>query len=168
MAKVSKKKNIYEVINERIFDLLEKDEIPWQKPWISGEPANFVTKRPYRGINPFILVSSGFSCPYWVSFKQAKGKGGRIKKGEKGFPVVFWKWIEMDGQDTKSGKRTVPLLRYYTVYNLEQTEGIEIPELQQRNFQPITEAEKIIHYMPRAPVIEHKEPQRTTCLPRIW
>ena len=158
MAKVIKT-NIYEIINERIFDLLEKDEIPWQKPWISGEPANFVTKRPYRGINPFILVSSGFSCPYWLSFKQAKGKGGRIKKGEKGFPVVFWKWIEMDDQETKSGKRTVPFLRYYTVYNLEQTEGIQVPELQQRNFQPITEAEKIIHYMPRPPVIEHKEPQ---------
>ena len=133
MAKVSRK-NIYEIINERIFELLEKGEIPWQKPWLSGEPANFITKRPYRGINPFILISSGYSCPYWVSFKQAKGKGGRIKKGEKGFPVVFWKWIEKDDQDTESGKRTVPFLRYYTVYNLEQTEGIDIPELPQRNF----------------------------------
>ena len=159
MAKVSKQKNIYEIINERIFVLLEKGEIPWQKPWISGEPANFITKKPYRGINPFILISSGYSCPYWVSFKQAKGKGGMIKKGEKGFPVVFWKWIEMDGQDTESGKRQVPFLRYYTVFNLEQTEGIEMPELQQRNFQPIAEAEKIIHHMPRAPVIEHKQPQ---------
>ena len=159
MAKVSKQKNIYEIINERIFVLLENGEIPWQKPWISGEPANFITKKPYRGINPFILISSGFSCPYWVSFKQAKGKGGRIKKGEKGFPVVFWKWIEMDGQDTESGKRNVPFLRYYTVFNLEQTEGIEIPAVEQRKFKPIAEAEKIIHHMPRAPVIEHKQPQ---------
>jgi antirestriction protein ArdC len=159
MAKVSKQKNIYEIINERIFVLLEKGEIPWQKPWICGEPVNFITKRPYRGINPFILISSGFSYPYWVSFKQAKGKGGRIKKGEKGFPVVFWKWIEMDDQNAESGKRNVPFLRYYTVFNLEQTEGIKIPELQQRNFQPIAEAERIIHHMPRAPVIEHKQPQ---------
>jgi antirestriction protein ArdC len=30
MAKVSKQKNIYEIINERIFVLLEKGEIPWQ------------------------------------------------------------------------------------------------------------------------------------------
>jgi antirestriction protein ArdC len=158
MAKVSKK-NIYEIINERIFKLLEKGEIPWQKPWISGEPANFVTKRPYRGINPFILVSSGYSCPYWLSFKQVKGTGGRIKKGEKGFPVVFWKLVEKADQDSESGKRAVPFLRYYTVYNLEQTEGIIIPELPQRNFQPITEAEKIIHQMPRAPNIEHKQSQ---------
>jgi len=158
MAKVSKK-NIYEIINERIFELLEKGEIPWQKPWISGEPANFVSKRPYRGINPFILISSGYSCPYWLSFKQAKGIGGRIKKGEKGFPVVFWKLVEKNDQDTESGKRAVPFLRYYTVYNLEQTEGIIIPELPQRNFQHITKAEKIIHHMPRSPAIEHKQPQ---------
>jgi hypothetical protein len=61
---------------------------------VSGEQVNFITRKPYRGINPFILISSGFSCPYWISFKQAKEKGGRIKKEEHGFPVVFWKWIE--------------------------------------------------------------------------
>ena len=155
MAKVRKRTNIniYEMINERIFERLEKGEIPWQKPWVS------ITKRPYRGINPFILIYSGFSCPYWLSFKQAKGRGGRIMKGEKGFPVVFWKWIEMDGQDTESGKSQVPFLRYYKVFNLEQTEGIEIPALEHRNFQPIAEAERVIHQMQRAPVIEHEEAQ---------
>jgi antirestriction protein ArdC len=159
MTKVSEKKNIYEIINERIFDLLEKGEIPWQKPWVSGEPVSFITKKTYRGINPFILISSGYSCPYWASFKQVKGKGGSIKKGEKGFPVVFWKWIEIDGQDTESGKINVPFLRYYTVFNLEQAEGIDIPKMEQRNFHPISEAERIIHQMPKAPVIEQKEPQ---------
>jgi hypothetical protein len=74
-------------------------------------------------INPFILISSGFSCPYWVSFKQAKGKGGRIKKGEIGFPVVFWKWIEVQDTEADSGKKRVPFLRYYTVFNPKQTDG---------------------------------------------
>jgi len=99
------KKRIYELINNRIISLLEKDEVPWRKPWASGEPLNFITKKPYRGINPFILNSSGFSCPYWVSLKQAKDKGGRIKKGENGFPVVFWKWIEIEDPDYVSGKK---------------------------------------------------------------
>jgi hypothetical protein len=70
-----------------------------------------------------------------------------------------WKWIELDSQDTESGKKNVPFLRYYTVFNLEQTEGIEIPAVERRKFQPIAEAERIIHHMPRAPVIEHKQPQ---------
>ena len=159
MAKISGQRKIYEMINDRIIELLEKGEIPWRKPWVSGEPVNFISQKAYRGINPFILISSGFSCPFWVSFKQAKGKGGRIKKGEKGFPVVFWKWIEVEDRDVESGKKRVPFLRYYTVFNLEQTEGIEIPMPETRDFQPIVKAEKLIHAMPNAPIIEHEEPR---------
>jgi antirestriction protein ArdC len=159
MAKVSGQSNIYQMINKRIIDLLEKDEIPWRKPWVSGDPVNFITRKPYRGINPFILISSGFSCPYWVSFKQAKGKGGRIKKGEKGFPVVFWKWIEILDHESESGKKNVPFLRYYTVFNLEQTDGIEIPKTQTRDFNPITKAEKVIREMLNAPLIKYNEPR---------
>ena len=48
-------------------------------------------------------------------------------------------------------------MRYYTVFNLEQTEEIDIPESQTRDFNPITKAEKVIHEMPKAPVIEHIE-----------
>lgn len=157
MAKVSGQRKIYEMINERIIDLLEKGEIPWRKPWISGDPVNFITRKPYRGINPFILISSGFSCQYWVSFKQVKGKGGRIKKGEKGFPVVFWKWIEIPDSESELEKKRVPFLRYYNVFNLQQTEGIDIPKFQTKSFDPILGAAKVIHQMPKAPVIEHKE-----------
>lgn len=85
MAKVSGQRKIYELINNRIIGLLGKGEIPWREPWVSGEPVNYVTKRPYRGINPFILISSGFLCPYWVSFKQAMKKlGGYLGEKEKG------------------------------------------------------------------------------------
>ena len=116
MAKVSGQRKIYQMINKRIIDLLDKGDIPWRKPWISGEPVNFISRKLYRGINPFILISSGFSCPYWVSFIQVKGKGGRIIKGEKGFPVVFWKWIEIQDSEFESGKKRVPFLRYYNVH----------------------------------------------------
>ena len=80
MAKVSRK-NIYEIINERIFEMLEKGEIPWQKPWISGEPANFVSKRPYRGINPFM--------PLLAVLQSGEGYRWKNKKGRNGFPGGF-------------------------------------------------------------------------------
>ena len=85
MAKVSGQRKIYKMINNRIISFLENGEVPWQKSWVSGEPLNFISKKPCRGINPFILISSVFSCPFWVSFKQVKGKGGMIKKEKKGF-----------------------------------------------------------------------------------
>jgi antirestriction protein ArdC len=80
-----------------------------------------------------------------------------IKKGENGFPVVFWKWIEVEDIDSVSGKKEVPFLRYYKVFNLEQTERIDIPETPTRGFNPIIRAEKVIHEMPNAPFIEHNE-----------
>jgi len=49
MAKVSGEIRIYEMISNRIISLLEEDEIPWRKLWVSGEPVNFITKKPYRG-----------------------------------------------------------------------------------------------------------------------
>ena len=57
--------------------------------------------------------------------------------------MIFWKWIEVNGSDVESGKKAVPFLRYYIVFNLEQADGIEIPVLQTR-FHPISKAEKMI------------------------
>src|ERR1035441_10434908 len=37
---------------------LEAGKVPWQKPWTArtGLPRNLVSKRPYRGVNVFLLV----------------------------------------------------------------------------------------------------------------
>lgn len=113
-----------EIITNRIIELLEKGTIPWRKPWSGGfqTPKNLVNKKPYRGINTFILSACSYESPYWLSFKQAKELGGEVKKGEKGVPVVFWTFIDKD-EDGKIKK--IPFLRYYTVFNTQQVEGIE-------------------------------------------
>ena len=56
-----------------------------------------------------------FESPYWLSFKQAKGLGGHIRKGEKSTPVIFWKWLEGKDKDTGELKK-IPFLRYYNVF----------------------------------------------------
>ena len=123
------KKNLaYEIITERILKLLEQGTVPWHKPWTGGGLAqNLVSKRPYRGINCFLLNISGYSSPYWATLNQINKKGGRVIKGQKSTPVVFWKWIEIEDQET-GDKIEKPFLRYYRVFNLEQTEGVEAPE----------------------------------------
>ena len=77
---------VYEIITERIIAELEKGIIPWSKPWNvkTGAPVNLVSGKKYRGINVMLLSSQRFESPYWVTYKQAKGKGGTVKKGEKG------------------------------------------------------------------------------------
>ncbi|PLX83668.1 MAG: hypothetical protein C0617_11075 [Desulfuromonas sp.] len=146
--------NVYDMVTNRIMELLEKGEIPWRKPWACrGGPRNIVSRKEYRGINQFLLNCSPYSSPYWLTFKQAKEKGGGIRKGEKATQVVFWKLLN---RDEGGEERKVPLLRYYNVFNLDQTECIDPPpeeEEQVNPFKPIQQAEQVISNMQQKPDI---------------
>jgi antirestriction protein ArdC len=91
--------NVYEIVNQKILELLQNGTIPWRKPWNAetGMPKNLVNKRHYHGVNAFLLGCSPYGSPYWLTFKQAVEKGGHVKKGSKSSLVVFWKWIDRTG-----------------------------------------------------------------------
>lgn len=160
----NKTANVYEIVNKRIIEHLEKGVVPWQQPWAeSGAPKNLISGRNYRGINVWLLNSLGYSQNYFLSFKQVKELGGSIKKGEKASEVVFWKWIEKDNIETNATSKTkekIPLLRYYRVFNVEQCIGIPIEKLHpvtEKNNDPIQTCEQIISQMPSRPNIRHTE-----------
>lgn len=147
---------VYQIVTDRIIQQLQKGVIPWQKPWSdSGAPRNLVSKKPYRGMNYFLLANTGEN--WFLTFNQAKKLGGRVKKGASGYPVIFWKFLEVE--DVKTGEiKEVPLLRYFTVFALRDVEGIDRPEQDggdQKAMNPIEEAERIIAGMPNRPKIEH-------------
>ncbi|MBF0107490.1 MAG: DUF1738 domain-containing protein, partial [Deltaproteobacteria bacterium] len=158
---------VFDVINNTIFKKLESGVIPWKMPWHNlHKPAcNLISQKPYRGINYIILNMLGFKHPYFLTYKQAVSLGGSVKKGEHGFPIVFWKYIEKEGGDCilneAHEKSIYHLLRYYTVFNVEQCDNINIDHLKtdefKREFSPIEAAQKIVDNMPNKPVIEHKE-----------
>jgi antirestriction protein ArdC len=151
---------VYEIITEKIIEKLEKGEVPWHQPWIGGYPKNLISKKEYRGINVFLLGCQKYSSPYWVSYKQAQELGGNVRKGEHGTRVVFWKQLNVKDKDTEEEKM-IPLLRYYTVFNLDQCEGIDekrIPQTDIRqNFQPIDACERVVNGMQKRPDIRFEE-----------
>jgi antirestriction protein ArdC len=150
----SAKLDVYEMVTDKIVAALEKGIVPWQRPWTAlGGPRNLQSKRPYGGLNAFLLSLSPYTSPYWTTFKAAKAAGGSVKKGEKGTIVVFWKILEVDDTQAKSGKKKIPLLRYYTVFNTEQCEGLNVPDSKLPDFEPIEEAQRVIDNMPEVPVI---------------
>jgi antirestriction protein ArdC len=157
-TQTAEKVDVYKVITDRITQQMEKGIIPWRKPWASiGAPKSLVSKKPYRGINAFILGCASYGSPWWLSFKQVKDLGGRVKAGEKGWPVVFWRRFDKDEVDEKGKPKSFMVLRYYTVFNAEQTTGIEgkIPQPQViRESSPIEECEKIVAGMPSRPEIK--------------
>lgn len=154
--------DVYQIVTEKIVNLLEQGTIPWRKPWSTsqGMPKNLISKKEYRGINLFLLGCQQYSSPYWLTYKQATEKQGHIRKGEKSSLVVFWKMLDRnglaDGVDSSiSGK--LPLLRYYNLFNLEQCEGVESPtqEVQTYQFNPIEKAEQIVSEMKDRPEISY-------------
>lgn len=155
---------VYEIITNQIIEELKKGVVPWKKPWKAGAwPMNFVTKRRYRGINVAILGSKEYDSPYWLSFKQVNDLGGKIRKGEKGTIIVFWKLLEIlnddetDDEVIEEDKKYIPFLRYYRVWNLEQTEGIKYEKTDHKpktETELLDEAEAIIRNMKDRPEIK--------------
>jgi antirestriction protein ArdC len=146
----SKNTDVYTLITEKIIEQLEQGVIPWHKPWTGDSaPANLISKKAYQGINCLLLNCLPYASPYYLTYRQAQALGGHVKAGEHGYPIIYWQILESEDEDKKVKK--IPLLRYFTVFNIEQTEGIAAPEKTKKEieFQPIEKAEEIIaHYNP--------------------
>lgn len=83
---------IYQLVTDRVLALLHQGVVPWKKSWKTKggpvlPPSNLVSRRPYRGINVFLLIAQGFGSPYWLTFKQAQERGGHVRRGERGTPI---------------------------------------------------------------------------------
>ncbi len=116
--------DVYEKVTNAIIEEMEKGHIPWEKEWsLAGAPKNRVSNRPYSGINFVILSFSHYECNQWLTYKQAKEMGGSVKKGEKGSGIVFFKPLRK--KESNGDESRFFVLKSYTVFNVEQCEGIE-------------------------------------------
>lgn len=144
---------IYEEVAARITAALEQGVVAWRRPWQGHH--NPVSKTQYRGINPLLLEMTaqekGYTDRRWVTFKGAKTLGGKIRKGEKGTTIVFWKVFKKEEDGVE---KTIPMLRYFTVFCVEQCEGLELPPVGSGDaLNPITAAEEIVAGYTDAPVM---------------
>lgn len=134
---------------------LEKGKAIWQKPWSGlGLPKNYFSGRPYEGFNAFYLhhltEKHGYTAPYFLTFRQARELGGHVRKGQKGTAVVYWKVLEgrteelptAPGTGTKEGsyRKFIPFL--WTVFNIDQVEGVDfrLPEFSEKGPQQVIES----------------------------
>jgi antirestriction protein ArdC len=105
-------------------------------PWnTSGKyafsPINFMSRKPYRGINTLCLWAAsqakGYESGKWGTYKQFQERGAQVRRGEKSTTVCFWKWANnttetQDSEDTKTGSRLL-FTRGYSVFNAAQVDG---------------------------------------------
>jgi len=127
MAKV----DVYQEVTNKIIELMETHGTNWCKPWAggglsSGLPFSTQSQKAYGGINVVLLWAAGYNSSEWGTFKAWQAKGAKVKKGEKGTPIIFFKQLEVKDKDTDEKKR-IPMIKSFYVFNAEQVEGYEPP-----------------------------------------
>ena len=125
---------IIESVTNRIIEQLKAGVKPWECAWdrSGGEfsiPRNPKTQEHYHGINIPILWEAanrkGYTTNLWIGFDQAKQLGGHIKKDEKGTHGIIYKPLVVDDETEENGQRTIPMLKSFVVFNLDQIAGLD-------------------------------------------
>jgi len=149
------KQSLYDDVTTRIVTELEAGRVPWVQPWGTaaaglGLPKNASTQRPYAGINILLLWGSVFEKGYrgqnWLTFRQALNLGGSVRKGEKGTTVFYADRFIPKAEiaratETGADPEAVPFLKRFTVFNVEQCEGL--PDSALNGLAPLPEREVI-------------------------
>jgi antirestriction protein ArdC len=124
------KRDLYAKVSARIIAELEAGVAPWIKPWSAtpgaNTPCNAVSNRPYSGCNVVLLwmaQAAGYRTPRFLTFKQALELGGNVRKGERGTKAFFVKQ-QLQVRDDNSPMRLIPMMREYTVFNVDQCENL--------------------------------------------
>ncbi|WP_334147136.1 ArdC family protein [Hyphomicrobium sp.] len=132
--------SLYDEITDKIIAELEAGRIPWVQPWGTAAakaplamPRNAATGRHYSGINVLILwgavIEHGFPGQSWLTFRQALGLGGNVRKGERGTTVVYADRFVPDDEkrrarETGEDAQAIPFLKRFTVFNAAQCENL--------------------------------------------
>jgi antirestriction protein ArdC len=144
----TERQDVYTRITNQIISHLEKGVRPWCRPWNAEHAAGRINRplrhngQPYSGINVLSLWASAmtqnFAAPIWMTFRQATEFNAHVRKGEKGSLVVYANSITRTERDEKTGDeidREIPFLKGYTVFNVEQIEGL--PEIYYAKAAPV-------------------------------
>lgn len=153
----NKKSAVKDIIVQRILADIAEGELTWKKSWnMTNSPCNYHSGHVYTGLNRLVLATDDYEDNRYLTANQAKKLGGHIREGEKGTPIIWWKAIEVGepDEDTKK-KKIVPFMRYYTIYNVTQTEGINIKPLKKapkpRKSTAIKNAQEVVDNYPEFP-----------------
>lgn len=146
------KQDTRETITNRIIKALEGGKIPWVCPFDKQIlPVNYKTGREYQGMNLMMLwleaMYCGYTGNYWIGFRQANELGGKVKKGEKGTPIIVCCPYKKQVKNRHTGEDEELRGNYFKtdyVFNLySQIEGIEFEETEP-TYKPLAEFDELI------------------------
>lgn len=128
--------DVYTRVTAKIIADLEQGVRTWLKPWNAEHAAGRITRplrangQAYKGVNVLVLwgdaMMKGFTCPIWMTYRQATELNGQVRKGEHGSLVVYADHFTRTetGEKGEEIEREIPFMKGYTVFNCEQIDGL--------------------------------------------
>jgi antirestriction protein ArdC len=134
----TKRFDVYRAVTDRIVEAIEAGAGEFVMPWHRagpglGRPTNAATRMKYQGVNVVALwaeaAALGYGSGWWATFEQWKGLGVRVRRGEHGATIVFYKRFEQNREEAEDEERGPRLLaRAFRVFNSDQVDGWQPPE----------------------------------------
>lgn len=158
----------YSELTNTIIEALASGHVPWKQPYKPLHADGFnpnvhhngASGRAYRGLNQWLLswaaMRNSHQSRQWLTLNAIKKHGGTLKPKQKGSTVTLWKEVERQGDtvdattgDVSTETKTGLLLLTYLVYNLDQTDGVALPQRTEKapapvSFEPDDVAERIV------------------------
>lgn len=147
-------KNLYEELTNQIISRIENASGRWEKGFLTiPDPPRNLTGRLYTGINTLVLNNPNYQNQIYGTFDQINFLGGSVKKGEVSQTAVFWKKLNIEEPDPQSGEtvtKMIPLLKYFNVFNIDQTTLAK----EKATSPTLLDAQNVIDNMPNKPYIK--------------
>ena len=143
--------DIRQQVTDTLVTLMEEGasshDVLWDATVANGLPVNHETQTPYSGVNVLTLCGHmykfGYTSNEWLTVRQANALGGWVRKGSKGALCVYYKKRAVESKE--GDLATVPLIAPFTLFNIDQIEGLDIPAVVQGpDFDPIERAEQVL------------------------
>jgi antirestriction protein ArdC len=157
MSRTENRASLYAEVTRQVIAEMEQGRLPWVQPWDAAVcgcamPANAVSGRRYSGINVLILwaavIDGRYASQRWLTYRQAQAAGGNVRKGERGTTICYAdRFTPKDeaerARDEDREARQLAFLKRFTVFNIDQCEGLPerfTPELVS---EPVSDADRI-------------------------
>lgn len=127
---------IYEAVTESMIAALEAGTVPWHQPWkstgagvLGGYPMRMSNRRPYRGVNVWILgmtaVAKGYTSPWWGTFGQIARLAGMEKRTNPKTGREYWASPDGEPRGVRKGEKStmVVLNKRFTYEDPDDLDG---------------------------------------------